>query len=477
MNDSKIQTVSDFKTTINEIYDLQFKNKLNIRNISVHQRKEYLLRLEKSILKHRSEIEQALFLDLRKSKIEADSTEIFPVLSEIRLFRRKLNRWSKTKSVSNNLIFFGSKAQIQPESLGNCLIISPWNYPFQLCLLHLVACISAGNTAILKPSEFTPATSKILNKIIGEVFERDHVAIVEGEVEQTTYLLSKKFDHIHFTGSPKVGKIVMEAGAKHLSSVTLELGGKSPLIIDGTIPMQEVVEKAVWGKLINFGQTCIAPDYILIKEEFKDPFVIAFIQHLEKIVGKDPSQSNDLARIVNLQNYKRLKIIIEDAIEKGAKCPFGNEYREDELYIKPTLLTDISKDSVIENEEIFGPVFPIYTFKEVNEVIEFIRLKEKPLAIYIFSSNKSFRNKIERQTSSGSVVVNETLVHILHPNLPFGGVNYSGIGTSTGYAGFVDFSHLKPILSVNRIFSPSKFLNYPYNSTTQKIIDYLMKYF
>lgn len=469
--------MSDFKTTINEIYDLQFKNKLNIRNLSVHQRKEYLLKLEKSILKHRSEIEQALFLDLRKSKVEADSTEIFPVLSEIRLFRRKLNRWSKTKSVSNNLIFFGSKAQIQPESLGNCLIISPWNYPFQLCLLHLVACISAGNTAILKPSEFTPATSKILSKIIGEVFERDHVAIVEGEVEQTTYLLSKKFDHIHFTGSPKVGKIVMEAGAKHLSSVTLELGGKSPLIIDGTIPMQEVVEKAVWGKLINFGQTCIAPDYILIKEEFKDPFVIAFIQHLEKIVGKDPSQSNDLARIVNFQNYKRLKIIIEDAIEKGAKCPFGNEYREDELYIKPTLLTDISKGAVIENEEIFGPVFPIYTFKEVNEVIEFIRLKEKPLAIYIFSSNKSFRNKIERQTSSGSVVVNETLVHILHPNLPFGGVNYSGIGASTGYAGFVDFSHLKPILSVNRIFSPSKFLNYPYNSTTQKIIDYLMKYF
>ncbi|MGV0827643.1 aldehyde dehydrogenase family protein [Empedobacter brevis] len=469
--------MSDFKTTINEIYDLQFKNKLNIRNLSVHQRKEYLLKLEKSILKHRSEIEQALFLDLRKSKVEADSTEIFPVLSEIRLFRRKLNRWSKTKSVSNNLIFFGSKAQIQPESLGNCLIISPWNYPFQLCLLHLVACISAGNTAILKPSEFTPATSEILSKIIGEVFERDHVAIVEGEVEQTTYLLSKKFDHIHFTGSPKVGKIVMEAGAKHLSSVTLELGGKSPLIIDGTIPMQEVVEKAVWGKLINFGQTCIAPDYILIKEEFKDPFVIAFIQHLEKIVGKDPSQSNDLARIVNFQNYKRLKIIIEDAIEKGAKCPFGNEYREDELYIKPTLLTDISKGAVIENEEIFGPVFPIYTFKEVNEVIEFIRLKEKPLAIYIFSSNKSFRNKIERQTSSGSVVVNETLVHILHPNLPFGGVNYSGIGASTGYAGFVDFSHLKPILSVNRIFSPSKFLNYPYNSTTQKIIDYLMKYF
>ncbi|HJD87047.1 MAG TPA: aldehyde dehydrogenase family protein [Empedobacter falsenii] len=469
--------MSDFKTEIDKIYELQFKNKSTIRNLTIAQRKVFLLKLEQSILNHRIEIEQALFIDLRKSKVESDSTEIFPVLSEIRLFRKKLNRWSKIKSVSNNLLFFGSKAKIQPEALGNCLIISPWNYPFQLCLLHLVACISAGNTAILKPSEFCPNVSKLLDKIISEVFEQNHVAVIEGQVDETTYLLAKKFDHIHFTGSPKVGKIVMQAGAKHLSSVTLELGGKSPLIIDGSIPMQEVVEKVVWGKLINLGQTCIAPDYIVIKEEFSDQFVNAFITHVENIFGKNPSQSEDLARIVNLQNYNRLKNLITDALKKGAKCPFGNEYKEDELYIKPTLLIDIPKDALIENEEIFGPILPIYTFKEINEVIEYINLKEKPLALYLFSNNLVFIEEVKNQTSSGSVVINETLVHILHPNLPFGGVNHSGIGASTGYEGFKDFSHMKPVLHVNRILSPSKFLNYPYTSTTQKVIDFLMKYF
>ncbi|MFV0185556.1 aldehyde dehydrogenase family protein [Empedobacter falsenii] len=469
--------MSDFKTEIDKIYELQFKNKSTIRNLTIAQRKVFLLKLEQSILNHRIEIEQALFIDLRKSKVESDSTEIFPVLSEIRLFRKKLNRWSKIKSVSNNLLFFGSKAKIQAEALGNCLIISPWNYPFQLCLLHLVACISAGNTAILKPSEFCPNVSKLLDKIISEVFEQNHVAVIEGQVDETTYLLAKKFDHIHFTGSPKVGKIVMQAGAKHLSSVTLELGGKSPLIIDGSIPMQEVVEKVVWGKLINLGQTCIAPDYIVIKEEFSDQFVDAFITHVENIFGKNPSQSEDLARIVNLQNYNRLKNLITDALKKGAKCPFGNEYKEDELYIKPTLLIDIPKDALIEIEEIFGPILPIYTFKEINEVIEYINLKEKPLALYLFSNNLVFIEEVKNQTSSGSVVINETLVHILHPNLPFGGVNHSGIGASTGYEGFKDFSHMKPVLHVNRILSPSKFLNYPYTSTTQKVIDFLMKYF
>lgn len=469
--------VSDFKTKIDEIYDKQCENKANIRHLTVYQRKESLKNLENSILNHRAEIEEALFLDLRKSKIEADSTEIFPVLAEIRLFRKNLNCWTKTKSVSNNLLFFGSKAQIQPEALGNCLIISPWNYPFQLCLVHLVACISAGNTAILKPSEFCPNVSKVLNKIISEVFEENHVALVEGEIEETTYLLTKKFNHIHFTGSPKVGKIVMQAGAKHLSSVTLELGGKSPLIIDGTIPMQEVVEKAVWGKLINFGQTCIAPDYILIKEEFQEQFINMFIEHIEKVFGKNPAQSKDLARIVNLQNYNRLKNLIENAIENCANCPFGNEYIEAELYIKPTLLTDVPINAKINDEEIFGPIFPIYTFKEINEVIKSINQKEKPLALYIFSKDSIFIDKIKNQTSSGSVVINETLVQILHPNLPFGGVNNSGIGTSTGYAGFKDFSHMKPILKVNRFLAPSKFLNYPYNSTTQKVIDFLMKYF
>ena len=469
--------MKDFKTQIDEIYNLQVSHKYTVAKLTINQRKEYLKKLESCILKYREEIEHALFLDLRKSKVEADSTEIYPVLSEIKLFNRNLKSWSKAKTVSNNLIFFGSRAQILPEPMGNCLIISPWNYPFQLCVLHLIACVGAGNTAILKPSEFTPNVANILTKIVEEVFHKQHVTVVEGEVEQTTYLLAKKFDHIHFTGSPKVGKVIMEAGSKFLSSVTLELGGKSPLVIDGTIPMQEVVEKVVWGKLINFGQTCIAPDYILIKENYQKEFIEKFIQHINSTFGENASKSEDLARIVNIQNFIRLKKLIQDAIDKGANCPFGNEFKEDELYIKPTLLTELSEDASINEEEIFGPIFPIYTFKEVDEVINVINQKEKPLALYVFSKDNQFIEKIKQQTSSGAFVINETLIHILHPNLPFGGVNNSGIGTSTGYSGFKDFSHLKPILKVNRLLSPSKFLNYPYSKNTQKIVDLLIKKF
>ncbi len=469
--------MKELENKIKGIYTIQVDHKLEVKNLTVNQRKEYLISLRKAIINHRVDIEEALFLDLRKSKIEADSTEIYPVLSEITTFLKQLKSWSKPKRVSNNLLFFGSKAQILPESKGNCLIISPWNYPFQLAVIHLIACIAAGNTAILKPSELTPNVSKLLHKIISDVFNENHVAVIEGGIDASTKLLQLKFDHIHFTGSPKVGKIVMEAGAKHLASVTLELGGKSPLIIDGTIPMKEVVEKVVWGKLINFGQTCIAPDYILIKEGFQQEFLDCFIAHVEKVFGKDQSKSNDLARVVNQSNYNRLKNLITDAIQKGANCPFGNEFMEDELYIKPTILTQLPSDALINDEEIFGPIFPIYTFKEMSEVVKFINLKEKPLSLYVFSQDNQNIELIKKQTSSGAIVINETLVHILHPNLPFGGINNSGIGTSIGYAGFKDFSHLKPILKVNRFLSPSKFLNYPYSSKTQNMINFLMKYF
>ena len=243
---------------INQIYQLQIDNKDQIRRTTVKERISLLKKLECEILAHRNQIVEALHLDFRKSKVEAESTEIFPVLSEIRLFKNKLNDWAKPKSVSNNLVFFGSDAKIQYEPKGNCLIISPWNYPFQLAIVHLVACVAAGNTAIIKPSEFSPNTNLIITKIIKNVFHENHVAVVEGEIEETSHLLSKKFDHIHFTGSPAVGKIVMAAGAKYLSSVTLELGGKSPLIIDDSLNMETIVSKAMWGKLINNGRNyCI----------------------------------------------------------------------------------------------------------------------------------------------------------------------------------------------------------------------------
>lgn len=461
---------------IDHIYNLQRENRFNIQNTTIKERINYLKKLEKEILQARDEIVDALHKDFRKSKIEAESTEIFPVLSEIRLFIKHLQDWSKEKSVSNNLVFFGSKAKIVYEPKGNCLIISPWNYPFQLAIVHLIACVAAGNTAIVKPSEFAPATNHVLNKILGNVFESDHVQLIHGEIAETTYLLAKKFDHIHFTGSPKVGKVIMEAGAKHLSSVTLELGGKSPLIIDGTLDLKTSVSKAVWGKLINNGQTCIAPDYILIKEELLNEFVDEFKNHMDKTFGKDPQQSPDLARIINLRNFDRVQGLVEDALEKGAQCPYGNEYDRSELYIKPTILTHLSPDSDILQEEIFGPIFPIVTYQHLQDITHFINDREKPLALYIYSKNQEFIDQITKLTSSGAVMVNETLMHIMHPNLPFGGVNNSGIGASTGRFGFEDFSHVKPVLQVNQLFSATKYINYPYGGLTQKIVNLMIKY-
>lgn len=461
---------------IDHIYHLQRENRLAIQRTTIKERIQLLKKLENEIFLARDEIVDALHKDFRKSKIEAESTELFPVLSEIRLFIKNLKDWSASKSVSNNLVFFGSKTKLVYEPKGNCLIISPWNYPFQLAVVHLVACIAAGNTAIVKPSEFAPATNQVLNSIFGKVFESNHVQLIYGEVEETTYLLSKKFDHIHFTGSPKVGKIVMAAGAKHLASVTLELGGKSPLIIDGTLDMKTVVSKAIWGKLINNGQTCIAPDYLLIKEELKEEFISTFIQHMEKTFGKNPMESPDLARIINLRNFDRIQSLVENAIDGGANCPYGNEYVRSELYIKPTLLTDIPDDAEILFEEIFGPVFPMITYQNIQEITKFINEREKPLALYIYSKNQELIDFIVHNTSSGAVLVNETLLHIMHPNLPFGGVNNSGIGRSTGRFGFEDFSHAKPVLQVNQWFSPTKFINYPYTGFTQKIVNLMMKY-
>lgn len=461
---------------IDQIYQLQVTHKSNAQNRTIKERIKLLSLLEDSILKHREQINEALHLDFRKSKIETESTEIFPVLSEIRLFKKKLNQWAKPKSVSNNLVFFGSDAKIQYEPMGNCLIISPWNYPFQLALVHLIACVAAGNTAIIKPSEFSPHTNQIITKIIQEVFNSNHVAVIEGEIEETTHLLNQKFDHIHFTGSPAVGKIVMAAGAKYLSSVTLELGGKSPLIIDDSLAMETIVSKAMWGKLINNGQTCIAPDYILIKEELLQPFVDAFIQHINNVFNHDPQRSPDLARMINAKHFNRVKGLIDDAIAKGASCPYGNAYDENDLYIKPTLLTNLPLDAKILKEEIFGPVFPVITYQSTEEVITYINQGEKPLALYIFSKKNDFIDQITNKTSSGAVLINETLLHIMHPNLPFGGVNHSGIGSSTGWFGFEDFSHAKPVLNVNQLFSPTRFLNYPYKSFTQKLIDFMIKY-
>ncbi len=461
----------NIKEQIDEVFEKQsfFDN-----NISIKDRLLYLKELSRLIKVHEAEIKQALFQDLRKHPTEAFITEIFPVLSEIKLFRKKLRIWLEPEQVSNNISFFASDARIQLEAKGRCLIISPWNYPFQLPILHLVACIAAGNTAILKPSEFTPNVNSVLVKIVQSVFAENHVHVIEGEVNVASYLLSKPFDHIHFTGSTKVGKVVMAAAAKNLSSCTLELGGKSPAIIDDLIDLKMVAQKLVFGKFINLGQTCIAPDYVLVPIQRKDEFIEAMKVALENAFGSEVQQNQNLSRIINSQNFERLVSMLESANAAGAQVVYGGTYEAQELYIAPTIITDIPEQEALLNEEIFGPLLPIVTYKNKGEAQQIISSKQKPLSMYLFTNQSKWIDYFNKNTSSGALVINDVMLHILHPNLPFGGVNHSGIGQSTGYFGLKDFSHEKPILKVNKLFSPTRFISFPYSKKIERLLNFLL---
>ena len=461
----------------NTLFLLQKKHQGTIRMLSIKQRKTLLRQLLYEVQNRRTAIEDALFEDLRKNPLETDYTEIYPLIAELKLFIKNLRKWAKPKRVKNNLIFFGNKPYIISQPKGNCLIISPWNYPFLLPLMHLTAAVAAGNTVIVKPSEFVHHTAAVVKDIIGKVFPPHHVAVLEGGVDETTHLLTLKFDHIHFTGSPQVGKIVMEAAAKQLSGLTLELGGKSPAIVDKGADINDAVSKLLWGKMVNLGQTCIAPDYLLIHKSIEEKFIKTFIEHTHKAFGKDSSQSPHLARMVNQRHFNRVKNLIEDARTKGAQVLMGGEYKDDELFIAPTLLGSVPVDAPILHEEIFGPVFPIITFTDYAEAKELINAGGKPLSMYIFSKNRQTLNYFEQHTSSGAIVMNEVLVHMMHPNLPFGGINHSGMGQSTGVYGFREFSHQKPVLRMRLPITPSKLLGFPYSTRTQKIVNLLIKRF
>lgn len=462
---------------IDSLFLLQKKDHGAIRMLSIKQRKALLRQLLHEVQNRRAAIEEALHKDLRKDPLETGYTEIYPLIAELKLFIKNLHKWAKPKRVKNNLIFFGNKPYIISEPKGKCLIISPWNYPFLLPLMHLTAAVAAGNTVIVKPSEFAPHTAAIVKEIIGKVFPPHHVAVLEGGVEETTQLLTRKFDHIHFTGSPQVGKIIMKAAAKQLSGLTLELGGKSPAIVDKDTDINDAVSKLLWGKMVNLGQTCIAPDYLLIHKSIEEKFIKTFIEHTHKAFGEDSSQSPNLARMVNQRHFDRVKNLIEDARTKGAEVLMGGNYIDQERFIAPTLLRNIPAHALILHEEIFGPVFPIITFADYAEAKELINTGEKPLSMYVFSKNTQALNYFEQHTSSGAIVMNEVLVHMMHPNLPFGGINHSGMGKSTGVYGFGEFSHQKPVLRMRLPITPSKLLGFPYSTRTQKIVNLLIKRF
>ena len=461
------------QSLIKDHFDSIKATSFKLRNSTAGERKKKLRKLEKWILQNRSEIQNAVYQDLQKPSQETDITEIFVVLSEIRLACKKLKSWSSNRPVQSSLPFFGTIAYVHHEPKGACLIISPWNYPFQLAIAPLVSAIAAGNAVIIKPSEFSENTSRLIHKMCKEVFDKEEVAVVLGDKDESKELLQFPFDHIFFTGSPQVGKLVMEAAAKNLTSVTLELGGKSPTIVDQTANIKDAAKKIAWGKWQNAGQICIAPDYLFAHEEVYEELIDELSLQSDRIYGKKENYGG----IISRSHHQRINDLMVDAIEKGANIGFGGKSDKKNLRFTPTLLTGISQNSRVLDEEIFGPILPILKFRKLDEVIDFINKKPKPLALYIFSKNKKNIDLIQRKTSSGMLTINDTVLQFGHPHLPIGGVNNSGIGKSHGHAGFLAFTNEKAVLKQPSSVTITKTIYPPYSRIKKFIIEMLVKYF
>ncbi|SNR14751.1 aldehyde dehydrogenase [Tenacibaculum jejuense] len=405
-------------------------------------RKNSLQKLLKEITKRENDILKALHNDFKKSEYEGVMTETGIVISELKMMIKNVKSWSKPRRVFPALLNFPSSAKIHPEPYGTTLIIAPWNYPYQLAFSPLVGAVAAGNTVVLKPSELTPHTSTITKEIIESVFDKKHVAVIEGGIPETQELLAQRWNYIFFTGSVPVGRIVAKAAAEHITPVTLELGGKSPCIVDETAKIKLAAKRIVWGKFLNGGQTCIAPDYLLIHKKVKDQFTKAFISEIEKAYGKNPKTSNDFPRIVNTKNFDRLNKMIEnESLLTG-----GQTDRED-CYIAPTLIDEPDLSSNVMQEEIFGPILPVISYETENDLEKIITNYDKPLAFYVFSGNKSFAKKMIQRYSFGGGTINDTTVHFANHNIPFGGVGESGTGSYHGKQTFETFSHKKGVVT------------------------------
>ena len=458
-------------------YNLLLDNKKILNNSSARTRIKKLKKLKEIILKNRVKIKEALKKDFKKNPSEVDLTEIFPVVSEINFTINNLRKWMKDEYVRTPLTLLGSKSFIRYEAKGVVLIITPWNFPINLSFISLINAVSAGNSVLIKPSEITSETSYVIKDIIEESFDEKEVSVVLGGVDLAKEILKLKFNHILFIGSPTIGSEVMKSASVHLSSVTLELGGKSPTVIDKNCDLNKAAKRVVWAKLINNGQVCIAPDYVLIHEDIKNKFIKLVINNIKKFYGDNVNNSESYCRIVNKNHFKRLKNLIDDSLKKNSKILYGGKTDSNENYIEPTLIENINKDSKIFNEEIFGPILPIFTFKKIDEAIRFINKKNKPLALYIFSSDNKNISKVLGETSSGGVCINHNTLHYSNYNLPFGGIGNSGFGRCHGEFGFKELSNKKSIFKQFLPFSPTDILMPPYNSFKQKIINLILKYF
>lgn len=466
-------------SVVKEAFDSLRKKFNQQRQASVASRKQKLRILLQWIMANRERLKTAVHQDFQKPAVEVDISEAYPVIGEIKHALQHLDKWTAPTKVDATLNYLGTRSEIRYEPKGVCLIISPWNFPFNLSIGPLVSCLAAGNVALLKPSEDTPRTSRLIAEMVEEVFDGE-VKVLEGGKELATALLSLPFDHIFFTGSPGVGKIVMKAASSHLSSVTLELGGKSPAIVHASARVKETAKRIAFGKFLNNGQTCIAPDYIIVHETIKDKLIDELrtqINTLFGVEGKVTETTTSYGRVINDRHYRRLKDLMEDALQKGSVLEMTGDMNPEERFFHPVIISSVPTNAKIMEEEIFGPILPIITFREESEVIEMVNQKPKPLALYLFGSNKAFRKSVLEQTSAGSVCINDCVSQFTHPNLPFGGVNNSGIGKSHGHFGFLAFSNEKPILRQKRGFALTYFFYPPFSKRMKMLLEPILKWF
>ena len=436
------------------------------RTKAIDWRKAQLKGLIRMFEEHASELERALAEDLGRPPVEAHGADLGITVIEIKYLLKHLDSWAKPEKRRLPLTSLPGKARVVSEPLGVAFVIAPWNYPIQLLISPMAAAIAAGNAVVGKPSELSPACSAAIARLVPQYVDDDAIAIVEGAVPETTALLEQKFDHIFFTGSTRVGGVVMEAAAKHLTPVVLELGGKSPTIVTADADLDVAANRIMWGKFLNAGQTCIAPDYLLVERSVQDTLVDKMADTLREFYGASPRTSDSLSRIVSDRHLQRLKGLIESS---GGTVVVGGESDDADRYLAPTLIVDPDLDAPIMQEEIFGPVLPIIAVDHLSEALDYINARPKPLAMYLFSESDAAAERVQSETSSGGVCVNHTLLHITPSTVPFGGVGPSGMGAYHGKAGFDAFSHRKTVMTKPTRPDP-KLLYPPYTNLKEKII-------
>lgn len=429
---------------------------------------QHLKKLKRVLEEREESLFEALYQDLKKPVFESFTSELLMVQKELDLHIKNIKEWAAPKRVSGSLINFPSQDYILSEPYGTVLLISPWNYPFQLAMIPLIGAIAAGNTAVIKPSESAPHTAQIIEEIISEVFPPEWAIVIQGDMKVGAALLKTQWDYIFYTGSTAVGKIVAKAAAEFLTPTTLELGGKSPCIVDGTAPIQKTARRIVWGKFLNCGQTCIAPDYVLVQKEYKKALVAAMIQEIEKAFGKNAKNSKDYGRIIHQKHFEKL----EKDLDKQ-KLLYGGKKDKDELYFGPTLVEEPALDSSLLVDEIFGPILPVLSYTTESAIDSILTKLKNPLAFYLFSTNRRFINTMIQRYSFGGGVINDAIIHFTNDKLPFGGIGNSGMGAYHGKHSFEVFTHAKPVVKRSFWFDlPQRYAPYP---KSLKALKFLLK--